>query len=118
MSVSFWLIRVSPELVSINDLNEANILEIGTKSEIISRISELFPEVSSHEGYYYLPGCRRENSSNSSIWEVWLGDDEPVKLICIKPHVGMCDLTILQDISQQLKCSIFDPQDGGFIFQP
>ncbi|RCJ26791.1 hypothetical protein A6770_26170 [Nostoc minutum NIES-26] len=118
MSVSFWLMRVLPELVSIDDISEANILEIGTKSEIISIISELFPEVLSHEGYYYLPECRREDSSNSSIWGVWLGDDEPVKLIYIKPHVGMCDLTIIQDICQQLKCSIFDPQNGAFIFQP
>jgi hypothetical protein len=59
--------RVSPELVSIDDIIETNILEIGTKSAIISTISELFPEVCSHEGYYYLPGDRRENSSNS-IW--------------------------------------------------
>ncbi|MEH2203851.1 MAG: hypothetical protein V7K53_07160 [Nostoc sp.] len=115
MSLSFWLMRISPKLLSINHINEENILEIGTSTEIISVIYELYPDVRFDADCYYFPGCSRENSSDYSVWKVCLGD-EPVKLIYISPHVGKCDLRIIQDLCHQFKCRIFDPQHGEFIY--
>ncbi|MCC5621523.1 hypothetical protein [Nostoc sp. CHAB 5715] len=115
MSVTFWLMRVSPDLISINHINEENILEIGTSPEIISVIYELYPDVRFDDGCYYFPGCTIENPSDSSVWKVCLGD-EPVKLIYLSAHVGKCDLRIIQDLCHQLKCCIFDPQHGKFIY--
>jgi hypothetical protein len=114
MSLSFWLMRVSPEIVSINDINEENILALGTKLEILSELSKFGAEISVDDGCCYLPKSSVENSS-SFCWKLCLGDDEPIKMIHISPHIGKCNLKIIEDICEQLKCRIFDPQHDQFI---
>jgi hypothetical protein len=106
--------RLSTEIISVNDIKEESILEIGTKSEIISIISEVCSEFYFHDGYYYLPNCSVENPSYF-CWKVYLGNDDPVKIIFISPHTDQCDLTIIKNISQRLKCHLFDPQNNEFI---
>ncbi|GAX40037.1 hypothetical protein NIES4075_09990 [Tolypothrix sp. NIES-4075] len=56
--------RLSPDILSINDIKEENILEIGTKSEIISIISKLCPQFSFNENYYYLRVDTEDNTSH------------------------------------------------------
>ncbi|MCV3216325.1 hypothetical protein OGM63_22890 [Plectonema radiosum NIES-515] len=114
MSISLWIMRVSPKIISINDINEEDILEIGTKSEIVCIISELCPEYSFDESCYYLPGYTEDNTSHFR-WRVCLGNDDSVKMIHISPHIGKCDLTIIKNICQRLKCRVFDPQYSEFI---
>lgn len=105
--------RVSPKIISINDIKEEDILEIGTRSQIVSLISQVCPEFSFNESYY-LPGYTGYNASYF-CWKVCLGNDDPLKIIHISPHVGKCDLTIIKNISQRLKCHLFDPQYSEFI---
>ena len=114
MIISFWVMRLLPDIISINNIKEESILEIGTYSEIVCIISQLCPEYSFEESFYYLPGYTEDNTSHF-CWRVCLGNDDPVKMIHISPHVGKCDLTIITNICQRLKCRLFDSQYSELI---
>lgn len=65
MSISYCLIKVLPNVKSIDDIDENNLLEIGSRATVIDIIYETYPKVSLDEVYYYFPGCDGEKQNNS-----------------------------------------------------
>ncbi|MBD2447247.1 hypothetical protein H6G76_08720 [Nostoc sp. FACHB-152] len=114
MSISYFLIKVTPNVNSMDDINENNILEIASKAKVIDIISEIYPTVSFYECYYYLPGCCEDD--NNSRWKVHFEEDKPIKFISVSPHIGICDLKVIENLCELLKCRIFDPQNSRFIY--
>lgn len=107
--------RVSPNVNSIDDIHENNILEIDSKAKIIEVIYQIYSQVSFDDVYYYFPGCYGENPTHS-CWKLFLGDDDTVRCLFVTPHVDMCDLKVIESLCERLSCRIFDPQQSKFIY--
>ncbi len=109
MSWDVILMRVKPESVSVADLTENDLLNLGLVTDVLTAISSLYPTVDFSD-----PTWGRLEGADYSI-EFNIGKGDVVDTIML--HVRGADgaLAVIQSLCGALECRAFDTTFGDFI---